>query len=123
MKNFILFVFFLPTMCFSQTANVYAETQNVLSKNSYLPILKGQADYFPQKVFGFSTFFRANPTWGEGIMSLIVAPQGTALDVFNFTAGLGIEHASMPVRMMTSLFIKKKLYSGITIFEFGGSGW
>ena len=113
----------VPCISFSQTANVFAETQNILSKSSYVPILKAQADYFPKHVFGFSAFFSFNPTWGEGIMSLAVAPQHTKLDICTFTVGIGIEHASMPARAMTTLFVKKKFYSSITVFEYGGSGW
>jgi hypothetical protein len=123
MKNALLVFLLLPAVCRSQTANVFAETQNILSKNSYQPILKAQASYFPKEIFGFMAFSRFDPAWGEGIMSLVVSPNFTKLDAFSISAGIGIERAAMPARMMSTLFIKKSLYSSISVFEYGGSGW
>jgi len=124
MKKIILsLVGWFPIVCFGQTASVFAESQNILSKASYTPIIKCQADYVSNRTIGFMMFFTLNPKWGEGIASVTVSPKFKKLDACVLSTGIGIEHANMPVRMMSTVFIQKKFFSTFSVFELGGSGW
>lgn len=128
MKKILISLFaLLPFVCFSQVKSLWLESQNVISKDKFLPVLKAQGTYIPKGAIGFTAFTLVNPTWAEAIIEIDVQPTFKKLDAFEFSTGFGIEHAPTPIRMAATLFLqksfKKSSFTTLNVFEYGGSGY
>jgi hypothetical protein len=117
----LLFLFALNTKA---QLSFSVEEMNKITGKTITPKLIGFAEYAPKgKHVGCYAYVQVKQKWAMFLIGAVYTPTVKKLDALEFSFGGGMEQASIPWRIQSSIFLKKKNFSFLTVFEYGGGGY